>query len=346
MKRRQFLKGSAALGLAGASLPFAGCLSEPGTSEPISVEGLPELSGDLTVYLGRGEGGLYGDVVKAIEERNPELNLVVRRASSSSLANTITEEARAGGTRADVFWSIDAGSLGNVTNEGLARRMDEDLLGQVKEEFRYDHWVGISGRVRTVPFNAERFSASDISRDIMSFADSDFEMGWAPSYGAFQSFVTAMRLIEGEGRTREWLLGVKERARSYGGELGVVMAASRGEVDLGFANHYYTLRLKEGRPETPVELAFTENDAGSLVNASGALVLSEGETPSDFVRYLLSKEVQRFLAREGFEIPLVPGVESPEGIPSVEAINPPDVDLTQLADIRPTLELMREAKVL
>lgn len=348
MKRRQFLRTAGALGLTGASVSLAGCLRGTGSGggKPISVEGLPELSGDLTVYLGRGEGGLYGDIVKAVEARNPHLNLEVRRASSAALANTILEEAKVGTPRPDVFWSIDAGSLGAVANAGLAREVPTDLLNRVKREFRYDRWVGISGRVRTIPYNTERFSASDIPSDVMAFAESDFDIGWAPSYGAFQSFVTAMRLTEGEERTREWLLSVKERATGYGGELGATMAVAGREVDVGFANHYYTLRLKQGRPDAAVGLAFTEGDAGSLVNASGALVLSEGETPLNFVRYLLSAEVQGFLAREGFEIPLVPGVETPEGIPPLESIEPPAVDLTQLADVRPTLDLMREAGVL
>ena len=54
MKRRIFLQGLAALGLAG-TLP----LRQVSAADAVSVESLPALKGDLTVYLGRGEGGLY-----------------------------------------------------------------------------------------------------------------------------------------------------------------------------------------------------------------------------------------------------------------------------------------------
>lgn len=66
--------------------------------------------------------------------------------------------------------------------------------------------------------------------------------------------------------------------------LGAGMAVTRGEVDLAFANHYYSLRLKQGMPDAPVALHFTKDDAGCVVNASGVILLGPGETPVDFVR--------------------------------------------------------------
>ena len=64
------------------------------------------------------------------------------------------------------------------------------------------------------------------------------------------------------------------------------------------------------------------------------------------MRYLLSTQVQSYLAQEAYEIPLVNGVAQPEGLPSFAAISPPKIDLTQLADLRPTIDLMRNSGVL
>ena len=180
----------------------------------------------------------------------------------------------------------------------------------------------------------------------MAIADSDLSIGWAPAYASFQSFVTAMRILEGEDKTAKWLKKVQKRSKTYAGELGVVMAVERGEVDIGFANHYYTLRLKSGKPDAKLDLAFTQNDAGCLVNASGVLALNDDPLATNFMRYLLSKEVQGYLASEAYEIPLVNGITQPEGLPSLANISPPKVDLTQLADLRPTIELMRSSGVL
>lgn len=345
MDRRVFLQAAGALGVAGALGPTRGAPADP-PAGALPADQLPALAGALTLYLGRGEGGLYEDVVAAIRKRNPALDLSIRRGPSAALANTLVAEAGAGVRRADLFWAIDAGSLGLVAGEGMARPVPSEVTGQLRPEFRFPSWTAISGRIRTVAYNPDRVDPGALPTEIMAFADSDYRIGWAPAYGAFQSFLTAMRLLEGDAATRQWLKGVKPRAREYAGELGAVMAVSRGEVDLAFANHYYTLRLKQGMPDAPVALHFTKDDAGSLVNASGVVVLGPDDTPVDFLRYLLTREVQSYLAREAFELPLVPGVPGPPGLPPLAEIDPPKLDLTRLADLRPTLTLMRETGVL
>lgn len=343
MQRRTVLKSTAALGLLGPARALMAA-TENSAATAISANELPPLVGELSVYLGRGEGGLYDDVVEAIRKRNPDLDLQIRRAPSAALANTLIAESKAGVSRADLFWSIDASSLGAVAAQGKSRPVPQAIRDRIKPDFRYSEWAAISGRLRTLPYNPTRLAADRIPKHIMAFAESDLKIGWAPAYGAFQSFVTAMRLIEGEAATRAWLRGVKKQARSYAGELGVVMAVARGEVDIGFANHYYTLRLKQGKPDADVALALTENDAGSLVNSSGVLLLNDKPLAANFLRYLLSREVQSYLAREAYEIPMVSGVPAPEGLPA--GIHPPELDLTRLADLQPTLDLLRETRVL
>jgi iron(III) transport system substrate-binding protein len=312
----------------------------------VSVDSLPKLEGDLTLYLGRGEGGLYENVLKAIEKRNPNLNLKVRRGGSAALANTIVAETKAGVKRADLFWAVDTGSIGVVTDAGAAKPLPSDMTAQLKEGFQYPSWSPVTGRVRTLPYNTKRVSLEQIPDSVMALADSDLKIGWAPAYSSFQSFVTAMRVLEGEKATKAWLKGINRNAKKYAGELGVVMGVERGEVDIGFANHYYTLRLKSGKPDANVALAYTNNDAGCLVNASGIVALSEGSLPVNFIRYLLSTEVQSYLAREAYEIPLVQGVAQPEGLASLSSLSPPEMDLRKLADLRPTLNMMREVGVL
>ena len=312
----------------------------------VSVESLPKLEGDLALYLGRGEGGLYENVLQAIEKRNPKLNLKIRRGGSAALANTIVAEKKAGVKRADLFWAVDTGSIGMVTDAGAAKPLPTDLTTQLKEGFQYPSWSPVTGRVRTLPYNTQRVSPEQIPDSVMALADSDLKLGWAPAYSSFQSFVTAMRLLEGEKATRAWLKGVNRNAKKYAGELGVVMGVERGEVDVGFANHYYTLRLKSGKPDANVALAYTKNDAGCLVNASGIVALSDGDLPVNFIRYLLTHEVQSYLAREAYEIPLVQDVAQPEGLASLSTLTPPAMDLRNLADLRPTLNLMRDVGVL
>jgi|TARA_B100001059_G_C17825899_1_gene581341 iron(III) transport system substrate-binding protein len=346
VKRRTFIQGLAALGVVGSMpLPLSRAFAASPVS-PISVNDLPALEGDLTLYLGRGEGGLYENVLKSIEKKNPKLNLSIRRGPTAALGNMIVAEAKAGVKRADLFWAVDSGAIGLITDAGLAKPLPGDLESQLQPQFRYPGWAPVTGRIRTLPYNTKRLTKEQIPDSIMAIADSDLSIGWAPAYASFQSFVTAMRILEGDDKTAKWLKKVQKRSKTYAGELGVVMAVERGEVDIGFANHYYTLRLKSGKPDANLDLAFTNQDAGCLVNASGVLSLTDNPNAMNFMRYLLSAEVQSYLAREAYEIPLIQGIEQPSGLPALSAISPPKVDLTQLADLRPTLDLMRSSGVL
>lgn len=350
MQRRIVLQSMAIAGaMGGLPLISSRSLAAAGAetlSGPVSVEQLPPLEGELTLYLGRGEGGLYEEVMKAIEKRNPKLKLAIRRGPTAALANTIVAEAKAGVLRADLFWAVDSGAIGVVTGEGLAKPLPKDLVSQLNPAFQYPNWSPVTGRIRTLPYNTERVTPEQIPDDVMALAESDLSIGWAPAYASFQSFVTAMRILKGDEATTQWLKAVNKKAKRYAGELGVVMAVERGEVDIGFANHYYTLRLKAGKPDARVDLAFTKNDAGCLVNASGIVALNESDTAINFIRYLLTREVQSYLATEAYEIPMVADVAPPKGLPSLETVSPPDVKLTRLGDLRPTLDLMRKAGVL
>lgn len=359
LRRRALIRALALTGAAGSSLaaPMRLLAADPPTpaqangplsvdDPPLSVDELPRLAGELTLYLGRGEGGLYEDILAAIRKRNPELKLNVRRGPSVALANTLVAEAGVGRIRADLFWSIDSSSLGLVASAASPPEVPESLRALLLPQYRYRYWTPISGRVRTLAYNTAAVDPAAIPKSVMALPQTGFRFGWAPAYGAFQSFITAMRLLEGDAATGAWLEAMKPKSREYAGEFGVVMAAARGEVDIGFANHYYTLRLKQGQPDATVALALTEHDAGSLLNASGVVMLKPSALAEGFVRHLLTREVQGFLASQAFEIPLVAGVDAPAGLPPAAAIKPPKIDLEQLADLRPTLDLMRRAGVL
>ncbi|MEM6817743.1 MAG: ABC transporter substrate-binding protein [Pseudomonadota bacterium] len=350
MQRRSLLRALAALPAAYAwpvsSFAQDRAAEKSAATGVVSVNSLPKLKGKLTLYLGRGEGGLYEKILKSIQRRNPDFELRVRRGPSTALANTLVAESRFGKPRADVFWSIDASSLGLVVNAVEPAPLESDLVGLLKPEYRYERWLPISGRFRTLAYNSDSVNPSELPDSIMKLPDQDLRFGWAPAYGAFQSFVTAMLLLEGEDATGTWLESLKSRSKSYAGELNVVMGASQGESEIGFANHYYTLRLLQGRPDTPLGLAFTRGDAGCLLNASGTVILKPSTLARDFVRHLMTNEVQGYLAREAFEVPLLDGVSNPEGLPPLASLQPPKVDLEKLADVRPTLSLLRKTGVL
>ncbi|MCY4732206.1 ABC transporter substrate-binding protein [Natronomonas gomsonensis] len=365
--RRTFLAGAAAAGTVG----LAGCSDILGNGEgngngngdsPIGQIGsgregrgtpggtpmaeMPDLEGELTLYSGRGEF-LVGDLISYIEDIYDDFSLTVRYAGSTDLVNQIINEGQ--GTPADVFYSVNAGSLGALTDADRTQALPDEVLNMVREEFRTDQWVGTSGRARSIPYNTEAYSASELPNDIMAYPDFEGDLGWAPSYGSCQAFVTAMRIIEGEDATRQWLEGVVESGiTSYPDEFVTCQAIADGEIDAAFTNHYYIQRVLDGTPDAPIATAFTEGDAGAVFNVAGATVTdaaSDATLASNFVRHLLSAEAQDYFARSTFEYPLVSDVEPIGELPTIDELDVPDIDLTQLSDLEPTIDLMREVGI-
>ena len=82
------------------------------------------------------------------------------------------------------------------------------------------------------------------------------------------------------------------------------------------------------------------------LHATGAGILTGAADRDDakkFIEYLLSDAGQKYFADETFEYPLVEGVAGPEGVPSLDSLKVPDVDLSQLGTVEETAALIDEA---
>jgi iron(III) transport system substrate-binding protein len=317
------------------------------------IADLPDLSGTLNLYLGGGEGGLYIGLIDLFRQIYPDFSVNRRVDASSSLVNTIITEVEAGASPADVFIAVDAGSLAAVAQAGAAETLSSSVTDPVASQFHTDQWAGFAGRARAIPYNTNQLSASEIPdtvQEFPSFGPFADAMGWAPTYSAFQSFVTAMRLLRGEDGARSWLNAMQDHGiTEFNNEFVVSNAVANGELAGGFANHYYALRVQNARPNAPVDLAFTSGDAGALVNVSGGLAVQgteKKELVENFMRHLLSAEAQEFFATRTFAYPTVPEVPPAGGLPTIDELSPPDIDLTELGDQQATLDLLRDTGVL
>lgn len=365
--RRRFLAGSAAIG----AVTLAGCtnLVGDGGGESDETAGstvgqigsgredrdapggtpvaeMPDLEGELTIYSGRGEI-LVGELISFLDDTYPDFEPIVRYNSGSDLVNQILSEGA--GTPADVFYTVDSGGLGALADEGRTQELSSELTDIVREEFHTDSWTGTSGRARSIPFNTDAYSESEIPSDIMEFPDFEGDLGWAPSYPSCQGFVTAMRQLTDDETTREWLEGMVDAGiQAYDDELRVSQAVADGELDAGFANHYYIQRVLAGSPDAPIETAFTEGDAGSIFDVAGAAVIDEADDPDlaeNFIRHLLSAEAQEYFAVETYEYPLIPDVDPVGGLPTIDELDVPDLRLAELSDVQATIDLMREVGI-
>jgi iron(III) transport system substrate-binding protein len=308
----------------------------------------PAGNGSITVYSGRGQ-----DLVQPILDRFEEetgVEVRVRYGDTAEMAAAILEEGS--NTPADVYYGQDAGALGALAREGLARKIPDSTLQRVDSRFRSPDglWVGSSGRARTVIYNTDQLDESDLPSSILDYADSQWEnmLGWAPTNGSFQSWVTALRILEGEDVAREWIEAIDAlNPLVYEGNTPIVGAAMSGEVAAGFVNHYYLYREQaEAGGDVGAENYFFRNgDVGGLINVAGMAILEPSqnvEQAERLVEFLLEQEAQEHFATETFEYPLAEEMDPEADIPSLAELETPDIDLSNLDDLEGTLALLQE----
>ena len=215
-------------------------------------------------------------------------------------------------------------------------------------------WIGISGRARVVVYNTEKLTEDDLPEDIFGFTDPKWKgkIGWPPRNASFQTMVTAMRVLWGEERAREWLQGiVANDPQEYEKNTPTVAAVAAGEVEVGFVNHYYLYRFlsEEGESFGARNYHLGAGGPGSLVMVAGAGILSSSdnrEAAEKFLEFMLSTPGQQYFAGQTFEYPLVEGVQVQRELVSLENIQRPELDLADLKDLQGTQKLLREVGII
>ncbi len=308
-------------------------------------------AGTLTIYSGRSEE-LVGALLAQFTE-STGIAVETRYGDTAEMAALILEEG--GNSPADVFFGQDAGALGALSAEDRLVQLPQDVLDQVDPALRSakGEWIGVSGRARTLVYNTQTLSEADLPTSITELTDPKWKgkIGWAPTNGSFQAFVTALRVLLGEDAAKSWLEGMMANEPvTYERNTAIVEAVAAGEVEVGLVNHYYLYRyLAEDANYPAANHLFPGGDPGSLVNVAGVGVVGSSDQQDlalQFVRFLLGAEAQEYFATNTYEIPLAGGVSPAPGVPGLTDLTLPDLDLNRLEDLPGTLALLTEVGAL
>jgi iron(III) transport system substrate-binding protein len=304
----------------------------------------------LVVYSGRSES-LVGPMIEQFTAASG-IQVDVRWGSTAELAATLLEEGR--NSPADVFYAQEPGGMGAVYE--LLSPLPAGFAENVDPSFKDDNgrWVGVSGRARVIVYNTDKFSPADLPEDIWAFTGPEWKgrIGWAPTNASFQTMVTAMRHTWGDEETRQWLAGIlANEPIDYDKNTSLVSSVAAGEVDIGFTNHYYLYRFlrEEGESFKARNYYLMDGGPGSLVMVSGAGVLNTSknkEAGAKFIEFLLSPVAQQYFASQTSEYPVVEGVLAPPDLPTISDLNGTRISLAALADMKGTVDLLRQVGAL
>jgi len=299
----------------------------------------------VTVYSGRSE-----KLVAPLYEKfsaQTGITVDVRYGDSAELSAQIAEEGA--NTPAQVFFAQDAGAIGALENAGLLAPLPTSVATIVPEVYRTSQWTGVSARARSMVYNPDLVTTPPPTVFDLVKPEYEGKLGIAPNNASFQSFVTAMRVTEGDAATEAWLEGiVANGVQKFENNVSIVNAINEGALGIGLVNHYYWFQVakeKGGAENMKAVQAFTSpGDPGSLVNVAAAGITAsnaDNKAAEQLIAYLLNPDSQTYFATETYEYPLLPGVSGPNGAPPLSSLQSPPLTLNDLSDLPGTQAMLR-----
>lgn len=315
----------------------------------------PALADDvLTVYSGRNES-LIGPILAQFTE-DTGIKTEILYGGTSAVANQILTEGD--NSPADVFIAQDGGALGALAAADMLHRLPAATIERVANAALVSPdgvWTGLSGRARVFVYSPELLEEHglELPSSILDLTSEEWSglVGWAPTNASFVSNVAAMRVLLGEDETAAWLADmIANGVQAYPKNTPIVQATINGEIVGGLVNHYYLFRFLAEDPDITATLHFFPGgDPGALINVAGAGILKTTDQPYDalaLVDYLLSDTAQEYFAQKTFEYPLVATVGPSVDLPALADIETPAIDLSDLADLQGSLDMIEESGAL
>ena len=270
---------------------------------------------ELVVYTERKE-----PLVKPIFDRyTRETGTTVRILSDSAPVLIERLAAEGANTRADVFMSVDAGSLWQATERGLLAPLDSEVLDEAVPENQHDpqhRWFALSQRARTIVYSTERVKPAELSTyEALAEPKWKGRVCLRSSKKVYnQSLVATMIERLGAERTEQVVRGwvANLAAPPFADDTLLANAIAAGQCDVGIINTYYLGRLQHDTPGYPVQVFWANQDgAGAHVNVSGAGVVAASKHKAEaqaFLEWLASDAAQHDFAAANFEYPVKRGV--------------------------------------
>jgi iron(III) transport system substrate-binding protein len=259
------------------------------------------------------------------EQTGIEVNLIEARAEE------LIERVRSAGTNspADVLITVDAGNLWRADEAGILDSVDSEVLTTaIPENLRHPEgkWFGLATRARVIVYNKETVSPQELStyEDLASETWQGRLCIRSSTNIYNQSLLASIIASDGAEAAETWAQGiVNNMAREpEGGDTDQIKAVAAGECDVAVSNHYYLARLLASEDPADQEVANAvgiffpnQDDRGTHVNISGAAVVAGAPNRDNaiaFIEFLASPEAQAIFAEQGFEYPVVAGVEPSE----------------------------------
>jgi iron(III) transport system substrate-binding protein len=243
--------------------------------------------------------------------------------------------------QADVFWSNDPVRPIVLQRKGVLTAYRSLNRERIPPQYRdaEGYWTGFSARARVIVYDQQLVKSGDVPHSVLDLTAPAWKGQTAfanPLFGTSTIHAAALFAIWGEGRAKTFFEQMRHndvRIATSNGEVRDLVAA--GEVAWVFTDtddaHVAVTERK------PVEVVYPDQDGfGTLIMPNMVAMLKGGPHPTpakQLIDYLLSAEVEEKLAfSPAAQMPLGPGVKTPEWVPTLDSLKSMDVDYTKIAE--------------
>lgn len=281
-------------------------------------------------------------------EAETGIKINVVNASADELIQRLESEGEQ--SPADLLISVDAGRLVRAKEKDLLQPFESEMIENTVPDYLQDTdnaWVSITKRARIIVFDKDEVEADELSTyEALTDEKWNNELLIRSSGNIYnQSLLASIIANNGEEAARDWAEGIVENfARNpQGNDRDQVKAILAGEGNLAVVNTYYLGRLINSSDElernagNAVEVFFpNQQGRGAHINVSGIGIAkhsTKAALATQFIEYLLSKEVQEIFAGENYEYPVNPEAETSELLQSWGSFKEDPLPLQKLGEL-------------
>ncbi len=255
--------------------------------------------------------------------------------------------------QADVYWANEPIRAEVLKQEGVAAPYISLNAEDIPDQYRdpEDYWTGFSARARVLVVNT---SIDNPPSSIHAYTEPQWR-GRAvlanPLFGTTTTQMAALHTLWGGDGLTVFLDSLRRN--------DVELATSNGEsADLVASGEFaFSLvdtddavnRIRQGEP---VRIVYPDQDPdglGTLILPNAVVLIESGPNPENgkrLIDYLLSRETERKLAEsDAAQIPLHPGVRTPESVKRIGEIRVMTIDYAEVARTMQSIQAMIKAWV-
>ena len=309
------------------------------------------LAESLTLYSAQHQQTVDLLTKAFTEETGIEIKL--HSGEGPEVASQILKEGAS--SPADVFFTENSPELELLSEKGLLARVAPATLSSVpaQDNGPAGDWVAVLARENALAFNKGMIQEASLPSSLLDLAKPEWKgkIAIAPADADFLPLVGAVVALKGRPAALEWLKGLRDNARIFDDDEGVVAAVDQGAIATGIINSHYWFRLRMEKGADKMQSAvhhFAGGDVGALLNISGAAVLKSARNEAaarKFLAFLVSRPAQDMISKVNvaFEYPLVAGIAANPMLKPMSELQPPSLTIKQIGDDREAADLLQEA---